>query len=280
MRTTILTAIAAAALILIGSGCKKSGEKTKEEKSEESSGESIETVTKGDEGVKTEEKEEKTAPLGTQKLSASHILLMHEDSQRKPPQITRTKEEALALAKKLSAKIKEGEDFSKLAKEHSDCPSGKRSGGSLGVFPANRMAPAFSRGVMKLEIGGVSEPVESPFGYHIIKRQKIDEVHARHILIMHEGSKRKPPTITRSKDEAEKLIKEIQVKLKKGGDFKELAKEHSDCPSGKRGGGDLGTFGRGQMAKPFEEAAWSLKENEVSDIVETDFGYHIIQRLP
>ena len=104
---------------------------------------------------------------------------------------------------------------------------------------------------------------------------KSDQISASHILIMHEDSQRS--SATRSKDEAEALIAEIKGKLDDGGDFAELAEEHSDCPSGSNGG-SLGLFGRGQMVKAFEDAAFALDEDEVSDIVETDFGYHVILR--
>ena len=77
------------------------------------------------------------------------------------------------------------------------------------------------------------------------------------------------------KAEARKKIEEVQQKLKDGGDFAALAKEYSEGPSSAKGG-DLGYFRRGQMVKPFEEAALALKPNEVSDIVETRFGYHLI----
>jgi peptidyl-prolyl cis-trans isomerase SurA len=215
-----------------------------------------------------------------EKLSASHILLAYKGAKRARPTVTRTREEAEKLATELAQKIKKGADFAKLAAEHSDCPSGERKGGDLGIFPSNRMAPEFSEGVLGLEIGETSDPVESPFGFHVIKRQKVEELHARHILVMHDQSKRKPPSIARTKEEARKLIEEVAARLKKGEDFAELAREISDCPSGKRAGGDLGTFPKGRMAPPFEKATIALEPGEVSDIVETDFGFHVIERLP
>ena len=61
-----------------------------------------------------------------------------------------------------------------------------------------------------------------------------------------------------------------------GADFADLAKEHSSCPSGQRGG-DLGEFGRGQMVPPFEKAVFTQKVNEVGPVIETQFGFHIVQ---
>jgi len=97
------------------------------------------------------------------------------------------------------------------------------------------------------------------------------QVCASHILI-----KVDPEAEESKKAEARKKIEEIQKKLKKGEDFGTLAKEFSKCPSSEKGG-DLGCFGRGQMVGPFEEAAFALKPGEVSDIVDTKFGYHLIK---
>jgi len=98
-----------------------------------------------------------------------------------------------------------------------------------------------------------------------------EQVRASHILI-----KIDPQGDEGKRAKAEKKIKEIQKKLQKGEDFATLAKELSECPS-KAKGGDLGYFSRGRMVKSFEDVAFALKPNEVSEIVETKFGYHLIK---
>lgn len=102
-----------------------------------------------------------------------------------------------------------------------------------------------------------------------------DQVRASHILLMYAGAARS--TATRSKQETQSQITSIKSDLDGGAEFAALAREHSDCPSAKSGG-DLGKFGRGQMVKAFEDTAFGLDVGNASDVVETDFGYHIIQR--
>ncbi|MBW2143044.1 MAG: peptidylprolyl isomerase [Deltaproteobacteria bacterium] len=100
-----------------------------------------------------------------------------------------------------------------------------------------------------------------------------EQVKASHILI-----KVDPKADESQKAAARKKIEEIQQRLKKGEDFATLAKEFSQCPSS-AGGGDLGSFQRGQMVKPFEDAVFALAPGEVSGIVETEFGYHLIKSV-
>jgi peptidyl-prolyl cis-trans isomerase C len=98
-----------------------------------------------------------------------------------------------------------------------------------------------------------------------------EQVRASHILIRVD-----PKADQFQKDSARKKLEAIQQKLKKGEDFTELAKQYSEDSSSARGG-DLNYFSRGKMVKPFEDAAFALKKGEVSDIVETQFGYHLIK---
>jgi peptidyl-prolyl cis-trans isomerase C len=102
-----------------------------------------------------------------------------------------------------------------------------------------------------------------------------DQVSASHILLMYAGSSRS--TATRTKEEAITQINALKEKISGGADFAEVARENSDCPSGQEGGA-LGTFGKGQMVPEFEEAAFGMEVGATSDVVETDFGYHLIQR--
>jgi peptidyl-prolyl cis-trans isomerase C len=101
--------------------------------------------------------------------------------------------------------------------------------------------------------------------------KKPEQVKASHILI-----KVEPKADESQKAGARKKLETVQAKLQEGEEFDALAKEYSEGPSSTNGG-DLGYFGRGRMVKPFEDAAFALKPGEVSGIVETQFGYHLIK---
>jgi len=103
-----------------------------------------------------------------------------------------------------------------------------------------------------------------------------DEILASHILIMYAGSARS--VASRSKEEARELAASLKSELEQGGDFERLARLHSNCSSSSRGG-DLGVFGRGEMVPAFDAVAFSLSVDGLSDVVETEFGFHIICRM-
>ena len=131
--------------------------------------------------------------------------------------------------------------------------------------------------LVEQELGGkVKVPEKEISEFYEKNREqfkKPETVHARHILVS-KGPEDKEKALAEKKAKAEDLRK----KLEAGADFADLAAKNSDCPS-KQAGGDLGTFTRGQMVKPFEDAAFSQEKNTIGPVVETDFGFHIIQVL-
>ncbi|EFO89010.1 hypothetical protein GCK72_006769 [Caenorhabditis remanei] len=132
---------------------------------------------------------------------------------------------------------------------------------------------------------GVSQwdrPEASAFG----KGSDLKSVQCLHLLVKHEGS-RNPSSwrsdhITRSKEDAINILKNYERELRDAsnieGKFRDLAKQFSDCSSAKRGG-DLGPFERRQMQKPFEDASFALEVGEMSPIVDTSSGVHLIYRI-
>ena len=104
------------------------------------------------------------------------------------------------------------------------------------------------------------------------------KISARHVLVQWMGTDRAGKSVLRSREQALALIEEVQRRAKAGEDLGRLANEYSDEPNAGARGGSLGRFGRGQMVGAFEIAAFKLKVGEISDIVETPFGFHIIQR--
>ncbi len=117
------------------------------------------------------------------------------------------------------------------------------------------------------------EETKAYYDSHRESFKKPEQVKAQHILI-----KVDPNADESAKAEARTKIEAIGKKLKQGAAFATLAEENSQCPSNKNGG-DLGYITRGKTVKPFEEAVFALKPEEVSDVVETRFGYHLIKAI-
>jgi NIMA-interacting peptidyl-prolyl cis-trans isomerase 1 len=124
--------------------------------------------------------------------------------------------------------------------------------------------------------------VESEEAVERADRAKIasqpQQIGARHVLVMHVASRAKPENMTRTRAEALERAKECLRKLRAGADFADLVGQYSDEPGANERGGDLGVFRRDSMVQSFSDAAFALKIGEVSEVVETPYGFHIIQR--
>ena len=191
---------------------------------------------------------EKMQNQGSTEFAGSHILLAYKGAMRANPDVTMTKEEAKKKADELAAQLKTNpEKFEELAKANSACPSGQR-GGDLGTWKKGQMTPAFDAAVEKLAEGQISEVVETPFGFHIIRRNKVVPpvmFAGSHILISYKGAMRAKSDVTRTKEEAKKFAEELLAKVKANpAEFETLAKANSACPSGQRGG-SLGQWQKG-----------------------------------
>lgn len=211
------------------------------------------------------------------KLGASHILLMYEGAERS--KATRSKAEAQALAQKALARVTKGEDFAPIAEELSDCPS-KAEGGNLGAFMPGQMVPAFTKAVESVRPGQlVPEVVESPFGFHVIRREPL--MHLGHVLIHFRDARLAPEGIERTREEAEAEAHRVHDLLtKEGADWSAIARERSDCMRSKAVGGDIGYYGRDARLLPeMREATAHLEPGQVSDVIETDYGFHVMFRF-
>jgi peptidyl-prolyl cis-trans isomerase SurA len=178
------------------------------------------------------------------------------------------------------AQLRGGADFARVAAAFSDAPEAL-SGGALGFRPRDRWPDLFLDAVAALKAGEVSELVKSPNGFHILKvierrggaaaRAPVVQTHARHILI------RTNELV--SQDQARRRLMDLRERLiNKAADFADLARQHSNDGSASRGG-DLGWVYPGDTVPEFEKTMASLKPGEISEPVQTQFGWHLIQVL-
>jgi len=214
------------------------------------------------------------------KIGVAHILISYKTAAKPVGRGTRrTRDEARIRAQKVFGELKTGVmDFGKAAAVYSDEKASGEQGGNLGTRSPRDFLATFSDAVVALKPGSYSSPVETPFGFHIIKRLPVDaSLHASHILIPWKGCLSSPKDTNRSKQEALTLAKQILTKIRNMEKFEDLAKKFSSCPSSSSGG-DLGEFDKGKMVPDFEKALLQAKVGEVVGPIETGFGYHLIWR--
>jgi len=226
---------------------------------------------------KLQEKAPLTFDATEEAVKVSYILIKPE------PEVPLAKRDADALNKIMEARKRitvDGEDFAEVAKEVSEDPGSAANGGDLGCFGKGQMVPEFEEAAFSLDVGEVSQPVKTDFGYHIIqvydKKPEEDQVCARHILVRVD----KTPTeeaVAKADEEALKEAEEVKARLEAGEDFAEVAKEVSDDPTTAEKGGDLGWIFRGQMGDAFDEVAFSLEPGQIGGPIKMNGGYAIIK---
>ncbi len=199
--------------------------------------------------------------------------------------VARSKAQALERAQMIGRMAKSGDRLAELVRKYSDLPGAAEDFGLFRLRPAQ--PGAFGKDVaqaaLALAPGAVSDPVDTPRGYFVIERRADPptgpaRISARHILISYEGAEHAIPGVTRSEAEARALAEQLAARAKEpGADWNALAK-NTDEPGSKETGGDLGAFARGQMVPAFERTAFALAVGQVSDVVQTPFGFHVIQR--
>lgn len=168
-----------------------------------------------------------------------------------------------------------GTPFDQVAKQYSEDPSAQNNGGNLGYFSAFSMVYPFENAAFNTEVGDISKPFRTQYGFHIVKvndkRKSFGEVQVAHIMV-----NKNPADSAYAKTK----IFDIYNKLKQGDDFAPIAREHSDDKSSAVKGGVLPQFGTGRMLPLFDEIAFGLSnEGDFSEPFKTDFGWHILKLL-
>jgi len=208
-------------------------------------------------------------------IEASHILI-----ELKPGASPEDTLKAYRRIMNIRKQVLDGDvDFAQAAKMYSDDPSAKENMGNIGYFSALYLVYPFENRAFETEVGEISMPVRTRYGYHLIyvtdRRPARGEVKAAHIMVSV-----KEDATEDEKTKAREKIQEIYSKLEAGEDFAALARNYSDDKVSGQKGGELRWFGANVMVEEFDSAAFSLSEiGEYSRPVRTQFGWHIIQLL-
>lgn len=208
-----------------------------------------------------------------QEVRASHILILV-DEGASPEDTLKAYTKILDIKKRLEA----GEDFIAVAQQFSEDPSVKENNGDLGYFSAFRMVYTFENAAFNTNVGQISKPFRTRFGYHIVKvvdkRVNRGEVTVAHIMIVKQND-------VAQNEKAKTTIDDIYKKIQQGESFETLAQQFSEDKSSAPKGGVLQRFGSGQLSSEvFENVAFGLNEkNQISAPFESQFGWHIVKLI-
>ncbi len=230
-----------------------------------------------------------TQPAAAQGQTAAlrAIVVPWKGAKGAPSGIERTEEQARIRAEMISGMARDGSrSFGVLLRDYHEGASthavSRAVSRNSAVMPPDARDAGFS-----LQPGGVSGPIRTDEGYFVVQRGDIAEpvetgpqqIAAKHILFSYKGARGPGEQSERSKEEALALAERVRAQLiEDPSKWLQMAAEHSDEPGAGDDGGDLGTFGRGMMVPSFERAAFSLDVDEISQVTESPFGFHIILR--
>ncbi|KAB2312511.1 molecular chaperone SurA [Betaproteobacteria bacterium SCN2] len=206
-------------------------------------------------------------------FNISHILVAVPENAS-PEQI----QERRARAQNIIDELNKGADFAQLSATYSDAPNAL-DGGGLGWRNAGQIPELFMNALRGMQAGAVSEPVKSPNGFHILRLNDrrgmntttvVTQTRVRHILI-------KPSEITSEADAINRL-NQVRERIEHGGEkFETLARQFSEDTGSAAKGGELSWVNPGDTVPEFERAMNALKPGELSQIVQSPFGWHLIE---
>ncbi len=223
--------------------------------------------------VDTELAREAKESSGDSEFRLAHVLVLV-PAQASAEQIEQRRRRALVAL----SELRRGTNFAQIAATYSDAPDATQ-GGSLGWRASGRLPTLFLDALDKLQPGEVSDILRSPNGFHIVKllekrgraaAQGVQQTRVRHILLRaREGL---------SEAEARERLQRLRDRIVAGTDFAELARLHSEDASAAKGG-ELGWVAAGDTVPEFERVMNALRDSEVSQPVQTPFGWHLVQVL-
>lgn len=182
----------------------------------------------------------------------------------------------ISIANEIYEKIQDGVSFESIAKNESS-NTYKKNNGLMEWRKAIDMPELFSKAINLKPVGFVSEPIKSGAGYHILKLEEQrgrfvkneDQWSARHILLI--------PSTIRDDEATIQELENIRQKIIDGEDFAKMANDYSEDPGSAKSGGELGWYGKGVFAAEFEKVMIEIEPNVISEIFETEFGYHFLE---
>jgi peptidyl-prolyl cis-trans isomerase SurA len=207
-----------------------------------------------------------------EEIRASHILISVPQNAS-PADTLGAWQKASDLLKRAQA----GEDFGRLAAQYSEDYSTRQTGGDVYYFTTGYMVPPFEDACYQLQPGQISPAlVRTQYGYHIVKvtdrKPSRGKIRASHILIRFGSTNPTPEDTLKAYAQVRALLDSLHV----GANFADLARDYSEDVGSAVFGGDLGFFERRRAVQQFDEVAFSLPVGQVSDIVRTQYGYHLI----